>query len=513
MEWFIVALIVFACAGLVIYRGWQFFSELSKLPRSGESGGESDSGVPGGCHGCPGREVSAEELGLKVLPLVQLKGRAESDSQILRVVFVALFAFAGSCEMALGQDIRPPNYDEAIASKFELGSVLAGPDGRVIASKEAWPAQRKYLVDLLAENEYGVQPSDKVQIKTEVFDDGVATLGGETKSDIRRRQIAVVLERGGKQVRVDLIVWSPKDRERVPCFLGLNFRGNQSTCDDPAIRLTTSWCDSRSPGVVDNRATEASRANQSERWPIAEVVGRGYAVASAHYSDIDPDFDDGFENGVHALFPDWRCDAEHPNRWGSIAAWAWGLSRLADVLEKLDGIQADGLMVLGHSRLGKTALWAGATDERFRVVISNNSGCGGAALSKRIYGESVARINGVFPHWFNRNFRKYNDREETMSFDQHQLIAAIAPRPVYIASASKDKWADPLGELLSGHYASAAYELFGKRGIAERELPSVNTPIGSDSIGYHLRDGEHDMLLYDWQQFMTFAEKTARKAK
>jgi hypothetical protein len=176
-------------------------------------------------------------------------------------------------------------------------------------------------------------------------------------------------------------------------------------------------------------------------------------------------------------------------------------------LEKLEGIDPKGLMVVGHSRLGKTALWAGANDERFGLVVSNNSGCGGAALSRRVYGESVARINTSFPHWFNRNFRKYNDREDQMQFDQHQLIAAIAPRPVYIASASNDKWADPLGELLSGYHASSAYRLHGKQGLDTQELPAVNTPIGDGAIGYHLRQGDHDLLLYDWQQFMVFAKR------
>jgi hypothetical protein len=306
---------------------------------------------------------------------------------------------------------------------------------------------------------------------------------------------------------IDLLVWSPRHASKpAACFLGLNFRGNQSTTDDPNVRITESWCDSRNTGVVDNRATDASRANQLDRWPIREIVGEGYALATAYYGDIDPDFDDGFENGVHALYPDFRCSDEYPERWGTIAAWAWGLSRLADALEQIEGIDPDQLMVVGHSRLGKTALWAGANDPRFKLVISNNSGCGGAALSKRCFGESVAAINRAFPHWFNRNFRSFNDAEASMPFDQHQLIAAIAPRPVYIASASKDRWADPRGELLAGHYASPAYELFGKKGLDATELPETNRSIG-DSIGYHVREGEHDILTFDWQQFIEFARK------
>jgi len=445
--------------------------------------------------------------------------RSRNGSKLVKwfVLLTVVVSGLGNTPVSLAQQIRPPNYDETLVPKLNLPSVLQtpvpakvtdiDPNAPKVSTTEAWQTHRLALVSMLAEQEYGQLPVAQVETKAECFDDAVAVLGGKPQPNIRRRQFAITLERAGKSVRIDMILWSPKGSDRAPCFVGLNFRGNQSTCDDPNVRLTTSWCDARNPGVENNRATEASRANQSERWPISEIIEQGFAVATAHYGDIDPDFDDGFENGVHSLFPEFRCDAENPNRWGSIGAWAWGLSRMADVLQKTDGIHSDALFVLGHSRLGKTALWAGATDERFRIVISNNSGCGGAALSQRAYGESVARINTSFPHWFTRNFRRFNDHEETMHFDQHHLIAAIAPRPVYIASATKDRWADPRGELLSGFFASPAYELHGKPGFTAQELPEPNTPIGSTSIGYHIREGEHDMLLYDWQQFMTFAKK------
>lgn len=403
--------------------------------------------------------------------------------------------------------IRPPNYDETMVPRCELPSVLVGKDGKVIASADQWPEHRNYLLTLLADNEYGSMPKESVGIEVEKFDDGPAIHQGKEEPGIRRRQFAIMLGRNGKFVRIDLLLWTPKESAQpVSCFVGLNFRGNQSTTDDPKVRLTSSWCDARNPGVVDNRATEASRASQEERWPIREIVGAGYGVATAHYGDIDPDFDDGFENGVHALFPEYRCTEKTPDRWGSISAWAWGLSRIADVLTKTEGIRPEGMMVLGHSRLGKTALWAGANDERFKIVISNNSGCGGAALSKRCFGESVARINTSFPHWFNRNFRRFNDQEEKMPFDQHQLVAAIAPRPVYIASASKDLWADPLGELLSGYHANPAYALFGLNGGLPNQLPVVNQSIG-EIIGYHLREGEHDLTPSDWMHFLNFARK------
>jgi len=419
-----------------------------------------------------------------------------------------VISMATPLSVSYGQTtIRPPNYDESLIPKYELPDVLLGKDGKAITSAEQWPEQRNYLLALLADNEYGWMPKENVDIQVEKIDDGSAVFQGKEEPGIRRRQFSISLKRNSNVVRIDLLLWTPKESAKpVNCFVGLNFRGNQSTTDDPKVRLTSSWCDARNPGVVNNRATEASRASQGERWPIREIIEAGYGVATAHYGDIDPDFDDGFENGVHALFPEYRCTEKTPERWGSISAWAWGMSRIADLLTKTEGIHPEGLMVLGHSRLGKTALWAGANDERFKIVISNNSGCGGAALSKRCFGESVARINTSFPHWFNRNFRRYNDREGELPLDQHQLVAAIAPRPVYIASASKDLWADPLGELLSGYHATPAYALFGLNVGLPNQLPAVNQSIG-ETIGYHLREGEHDLTPEDWMFFIQFARK------
>jgi hypothetical protein len=407
----------------------------------------------------------------------------------------------------LEAQIRPANQDESLVPAYTLADPLIGPDGKKITDRTDWPSHQKYLISLFANQVYGAMPNSAVEIKTELIEEGIYQKQLGDSTPVRRRQYAITLSRNSRSTRVDLIVWSPTDTtQSFPCFLGLNFRGNQSATEDPAVRITTSWCDARSPGVIDHRATEASRASQSDRWPIEDIVQRGYAVATVHYGDIDPDFDDSFENGVHALFPDHRCTEQTPHLWGSIGAWAWGLSRVADVLQKTDGIHPDKLMVVGHSRLGKTALWAGANDLRFKIVFSNNSGCGGAALSKRFFGESVAIINRAFPHWFNRNFRQYNDAESEMPFDQHQLIASLAPRPVYIASASQDGWADPLGELLAGHHASPAYALFGLKGLDASELPTTNQAIGN-SIGYHLREGVHDLTPLDWSMFMDFANR------
>ena len=424
----------------------------------------------------------------------------------LAVGWIILCAcLASSTTSALAQP-EGFNYDESRVPQFELPDPLRLEDGTRVTDRETWIARRRPEILHLFESEvYGRAP-DADGIRSRQFSERPDAIGGKAL----RREVTVFFSEDDAGPSMDLMIYTPGNaRGPVPVFLGLNFTGNHSIDPDPSIRLSTRWMRSGKRGSVDNRATQESRGTSAGRWAVETIIDRGYGLATIYYGDIDPDFDDGFENGVHALFhtPD---NPPGPDEWGSIAAWAWGLSRALDYFETDDRIDHDRVAVLGHSRLGKTALWAGARDERFALVISNNSGCGGAALSRRRFGETVKRINTSFPHWFCDNFNNYNSIEERLPVDQHMLISLIAPRPVYIASAEQDRWADPRGEFLSALHAVPVYRLFTDGDpFGADEQPAVNEPVGT-TIGYHIRTGKHDVTDYDWQQYLDFADRNLR---
>ncbi len=390
------------------------------------------------------------------------------------------------------------NYFEENVPAYELPALFETADGRVVETAQQWAERREELLTLFEEHVYGIAPAAPSDMRFSVWDEDSAALGGLA----HRKQVRVDFSGADAGPSMEILLYTPAGAsERVPVFLGLNFGGNQTVHAEPAIRLTTSWTRNRGEGVADHRATEASRGVSAGRWQLEGVLARGYGLATVYYGDIDPDFDDGFYNGVHPLAP-----PTSPTDWGSIAAWAWGLSRALDYLQTDAQVDAARVAVMGHSRLGKTALWAGARDPRFAMVISNNSGCGGAALSRRRFGETVERINTRFPHWFCGSFKTYNGNEDALPVDQHMLLALIAPRPLYVASAQEDAWADPNGEFLAAMHAGAVYELLGEQGLGVEERPPVNAPI-LRTVGYHIRSGEHDVTAYDWDRFLDFADR------
>jgi len=393
--------------------------------------------------------------------------------------------------------------EESKVPEYKLPDVLTLENGRKVKSEKAWFNKRRpEILKLFTDDVYGAVPGELGIAEVKVWETADDAINGLA----RRKQLSLFFRKNNQNLEVNVLMYLPKTTKKVPVFLAYNFTGNHAVYNDPAIRLTESWvANNPSVGIINNRVTEQSRASADDRWPVEEIIKAGYGLVTIYYGDVDPDKDD-FSDGIHPFF--YKEGQTHPesNEWGSIAAWAWGLSRVMDYLEKEPLVDSKKVAVLGHSRLGKTALWAGATDARFAMVISNESGCGGAALSNRKFGETVQLINTTFPHWFCGNFLQYNNKEESLPVDQHMLLALIAPRPLYVASAEGDQWSDPKGEFLSAKYASVVYEMLGLEGLPAKEMPEINHPV-MGTIAYHIRSGKHDLTTYDWTQYILFADK------
>lgn len=433
--------------------------------------------------------------------------RVSPPKAVLALAFLASFiSCVGSGRQSAddsphAKNAGAPNYDEGAVPAYELPDPLLCLDGTRIEDQRGWSETRRpEILELFRDQVYGRSPEPLAKVRVELLEEGVSELAGGAQ----RRQLRVHV---APTLSFDLLIYLPQPSAGpVPAFLAPNYYGNLSVHADPKILMSRSWMGEKEEfGIVDHRATEATRGVRSNRWAIEAILRRGYAFCTVHYGDIDPDVDDGFNNGVHGAFPSPEGERTG-DAWGSIAGWAFGLSRCLDALEQDPDIDATRVAVMGHSRLGKTALWAGAEDQRFALVISNDSGCGGAALSRRPFGESVARINAVFPYWFCRNFHAYGADVTRLPVDQHMLLALIAPRPAYVASAAEDLWADPRGEFLSARHAQPVYELLGAPGLLGDEPPATNVSV-QGPLGYHRRDGEHDVTDVDWAHYLDFADR------
>lgn len=402
--------------------------------------------------------------------------------------------------LSLYPQLPETNYDESLILEYTLPDPLMFFSGKKVTTKSEWSLRRDEIFLMFENFIFGESPKWDGEIESVTISKNMNALDNLAE----RKEIIIKLKKDETTIQASLLLYLPKNKDKAPIFLGYNFSGNHTVTFENDVVVTKNWVRNNvQTQAVNNKASEQGRGSYVSRWPIKEIISHGFGVATLYYGDIDPDYDDEFKNGVHQLYKEQRDSSS----WGTIAAWSWGLSRVMDYLETNDKIDISRVFLIGHSRLGKAALWAAASDKRFAGVISNNSGCGGAAISRRELGETVKIINNSFPHWFNDNFKKYNNKVNLLPVDQHQLISLIAPRPVYIASASEDLWADPKGEYLSGYFATPVYELLGKDGLKSEVMPKVNYPLQQGYIAFHLREGDHDITLYDWQQYLNYFER------
>ncbi len=389
--------------------------------------------------------------------------------------------------------------EESRLPPYALPSPLVREDGSRISTAFEWMnVQRAKIRNLFEKEEYGFLPPrpDSIRFETqEIRDDA---LNNTAIRKIIRLNFAM---NSGKHHSVTMLLYLPKHVAKpCPGFLGLNFKGCHATTGEPDVPVTGFQAPGQ-PVFPDARGTQAGR------WCFPEVIRRGYASATLCYHDFYPDFRNAEANSIYGMFFDpanWDTLSE---TYSPIGAWAWGLSRALDYLESDPDVDASRIALHGHSRLGKTSLWAGACDPRFKLVISNDSGCAGGALHKRKFGENVeALISHSCADWFVKAFHKYSGKEEDMPFDQHELLALIAPRPLAVGTATEDFHADPKGEFLSCVHASEVYRLFGSEGLPVREMPPPDAPVMGE-IGFHYRTGGHDQTWDDWKFYLDFADR------
>lgn len=372
------------------------------------------------------------------------------------------------------------NYDESKVPAYTLPEALKTKQGKIIKSSKSWEKiRRPEVLDLFAENIYGQMPKDFDEIKFSLKNEDRNSMDGKA----HLKEVLIEVFRNQKRVAINLTLFIPNNaKSPSPAFLLINNRPKENT--DP------------------------TRLIKSEFWPAEVLIESGYAIAAIHVSDMAPDNKNEFMNGVLQLYPE-QLSADNGMR--AIGAWGWGASRVMDYFETDPQIDSKRVAITGHSRGGKASLWAAANDQRFALCISNCSGNTGAALARRQFGERVKVINTAFPHWFNTNYKKYNDHEELLPVDQHMLISLIAPRPVYATNASEDLWADPKGTFLSLKNAEGVYALYNLKSKLPETPPALNTPIIESPLAYHNREGKHDLTVYDWKQFIRFADAYYKK--
>jgi hypothetical protein len=396
-----------------------------------------------------------------------------------------------------------PNYDESKVPVFELPSPLKKSDGTMVQSKEEWEcSQREKVLSLLEQHMFGKIPPKPAKMEIIVSDEKEVFSGLGTRKNVR----LVFSDKYAENLAFDLLVYIPAGASSAspcPCITGLNFGGNHSVEDDEDISMPDFYFPENIP----------ARGIQHRRWIPEYMLKRGFALITGCYHQLFADEKEGTKNSIYRLFyPAETIEAATPGEYTAISAWSWGLIRIMDYITQCPCIDQNAVAVTGHSRLGKTALWAGANDTRFSTIISNNSGCGGAALTKREFGETLEIMNGIFPHWLTPQAKIDGKMPQEIDFDQNFLLSLAAPRALAVSSASEDIWADPKGEFLGLVGTNDVYKLYGVK-----EIPSSHVPGGGESLDncirhYHCRIGKHDILQYDWEKYLDFVLRTRDNA-
>ncbi|WP_439622124.1 glucuronyl esterase domain-containing protein [Gemmata sp.] len=400
---------------------------------------------------------------------------------------------------ALAADFPPP---DKLPSVPEMPSPVVMRDGTPVTSKADWEAKRRpELKELFQHYMYGTYPAKPEKVTGKVLFEDARAFGG--KGTLREVEITFGPPEWPK---IYLLVATPNGKTPAACFVGPNFQGNHCLVADERVRVTPDWCYPNTPGVKNNKATAEGRGKVLDVWPFEQALDKGYAVATFYSGDIQPDRPDVQEGMRKTLGT--GPEKKNPAETATVMWWTWGVHRAVDYLVTDPAIDPKRIAVVGHSRLGKAALLAGAFDDRIAVVIPHQSGCGGAgpSRSKNDKAEPVARITKAFPHWFCANFTAFGGDTTKLPFDQNDLVAICAPRPVLMTNAEEDQWANPSGQFDVLRAAAPAYELYGvAKPVVADKMPETGR-LAAERLGYFLRTGKHAMTPADWKAYLEFAD-------
>ncbi len=408
--------------------------------------------------------------------------------------------------------VVPVNYDDAKADKYRKLDILReiGGTGKIVSARQWLDSERPKIIKFLETEQFGKIPPRPAKIEFKLVEQSDNALGGIAA----RRQYKIISTDTNGTHTFNVLLYYPKNASKsrpVPCFVYPNYAGNHTASDEPEVLFPEpdAWIrNNEMCKVSDNKAHEYQRGTHLSRHPNAEIVARGYAVATFCYCELYPDIENGddlmLEKSVYKIFDRNAIDA-NPT---SIPAWAWGNCRTLDLLETLPFIARDKIGVAGHSRLGKTALFSAVCDQRFAMAVSNSSCAGGASMALHDYGENFKFAARHFTRWYQPKMIEYGDNPEKLPIDAQHFIAAIAPRKVFVLSGTKDYWADPKGEFLSLMEAAKIYALFGAKKMPTMDDFRIKTPFIGEGFGYVLYDGPHQIDAYNWQQILNFADKS-----
>lgn len=390
------------------------------------------------------------------------------------------------------------NYDESKVGAYTLPDPLVLRNGRPVREAATWNSERRPEILRLYQTEiYGRVPPNAPKMTFEV----VATDSAAMEGTAIRKHIVGRIGAGGDAPKVNVVLFLPANaRGPVPVLLNLSFIAPAGLTPPP-------------PAVPASADAPAKKGPPRDATPIADMLARGYGYATFRYTEFEGDRADGNLTGVRKLALAPGQEKPAADEWGTVAAWSWGASRILDHFETDKAIDAKRVGIIGHSRLGKTVLWAGASDPRFALVFSSCAGEMGSSLARRDWGESVDDMAANFPWQFAGNFQKYAGRWNDMPVDAHMLIALSAPRPVFVTGGTQDQWADPKGEFLALVAAGPVYRLLGQRDLGTTELPALDTPLTKGALGFHYHTGGHTITASDWTAFLEFADRHLRPGR